>query len=89
MTPIHSFCLDRFHAPRMGRRIQELYMPFATLDLADDLVRAVDAQGYATPTPIQAQAIPVILAGRDLLAPHRLPAEWLGECTKTSRLAAR
>ena len=43
-------------------------MPFATLGLADDLVRAVAAQGYATPTPIQAQAIPVILAGRDLLA---------------------
>ena len=43
-------------------------MPFATLGLADDLVRAVAAQGYATPTAIQAQAIPVILAGRDLLA---------------------
>ncbi|CDH47497.1 MAG: DEAD/DEAH box helicase [Candidatus Competibacteraceae bacterium] len=43
-------------------------MPFAILGLADDLVRAVAAQGYTTPTPIQAQAIPVILAGRDLLA---------------------
>ncbi len=43
-------------------------MPFATLGLADDLARAVAAQGYATPTPIQSLAIPMILAGRDLLA---------------------
>jgi len=32
------------------------------------LLRAVAEQGYTTPTPIQAQAIPVVLAGRDLLA---------------------
>jgi len=31
------------------------------------LLRAVAEQGYTTPTPIQAQAIPVVLAGRDLL----------------------
>ncbi len=43
-------------------------MPFATLGLVDDLARAVAAQGYTLPTPIQAQTIPVILAGRDLLA---------------------
>lgn len=43
-------------------------MPFVTLGLVDDLARAVAAQGYTLPTPIQAQTIPVILAGRDLLA---------------------
>ncbi|HRD64786.1 MAG TPA: DEAD/DEAH box helicase [Candidatus Competibacter sp.] len=43
-------------------------MPFASLGLADNLVRAVAAQGYAAPTPIQSQAIPMILAERDLLA---------------------
>jgi ATP-dependent RNA helicase RhlE len=52
----------------MGRRIQESFMPFSALGLVDDLARAVAAQGYTLPTPIQAQAIPVILAGRDLLA---------------------
>ena len=43
-------------------------MPFASLGLVDDLARTVAARGYTTPTPIQSQAIPVILAGRDLLA---------------------
>jgi ATP-dependent RNA helicase RhlE len=40
---------------------------FATLGLAPELLRAVADQGYTTPTPIQAQAIPVVLAGKDLL----------------------
>lgn len=61
-------CLDRFRALRESRRIQEPYMPFASLGLADNLVRAVVAQGYAAPTPIQSRAIPLILAERDLLA---------------------
>jgi ATP-dependent RNA helicase RhlE len=52
----------------MGRRIQEYYMSFSTLGLTDSLVRAIADQGYSEPTPIQSQAIPVILAGRDLLA---------------------
>lgn len=43
-------------------------MPFASLGLADNLARAVAAQGYTAPTPIQSQAIPIILAGHDLLA---------------------
>jgi ATP-dependent RNA helicase RhlE len=41
---------------------------FASLGLAPSFVRAVAAEGYATPTPIQAEAIPHVLAGRDLLA---------------------
>jgi ATP-dependent RNA helicase RhlE len=40
---------------------------FADLSLLDDLKRAVGAQGYDRPTPIQAQAIPPLLEGRDLL----------------------
>jgi ATP-dependent RNA helicase RhlE len=43
-------------------------MPFATLGLRAELCRAVAARGYATPTPIQQQAVPVILAGQDVLA---------------------
>jgi len=40
---------------------------FATLGLRVELTRAVAEQGYTDPTPIQSQAIPVVLAGRDLL----------------------
>ncbi|MFI5259908.1 MAG: DEAD/DEAH box helicase [Candidatus Limnocylindrales bacterium] len=41
---------------------------FASLALAPELLRAVAAQGYTEPTPVQAQSIPIVLAGRDLLA---------------------
>ena len=40
---------------------------FATLGVAQPIVRAVQGEGYAEPTPIQRQAIPALLAGRDLL----------------------
>ena len=40
---------------------------FAALGLRDELVRAVLAHGYSTPTPIQRQAIPAVLQGGDLL----------------------
>jgi ATP-dependent RNA helicase RhlE len=40
---------------------------FAALGLREELVRAVLAHGYSTPTPIQKQAIPAVLQGGDLL----------------------
>src|SRR5437868_14195724 len=40
---------------------------FDTLSLDDKLLRAVATQGYATMTPIQAKAIPIVLAGRDVM----------------------
>jgi ATP-dependent RNA helicase RhlE len=43
-------------------------MKFTDLGLAEPLLRAVLDEGYDTPTPIQAQAIPAVLAGGDLLA---------------------
>ncbi|MEO1182013.1 MAG: DEAD/DEAH box helicase, partial [Cyanobacteria bacterium J06636_28] len=43
-------------------------MPFDTLGLSAELLRAVNEQGYTEPTPIQSQAIPVILSGRDVMA---------------------
>ena len=43
-------------------------MSFDTLGLMPELLRAVREKGYEVPTPVQAQAIPLILAGRDLLA---------------------
>lgn len=42
-------------------------MSFSSLGLAEEIVRAVTECGYTTPTPIQAQAIPAVLAGGDLL----------------------
>tara|TARA_R110000868_G_scaffold10904_5_gene52866 strand:+ start:20228 stop:21790 length:1563 start_codon:yes stop_codon:yes gene_type:complete len=42
-------------------------MSFASLGLSDALVRAVAATGYTKPTPVQAQAIPAVLEGRDLM----------------------
>jgi ATP-dependent RNA helicase RhlE len=43
-------------------------MSFTDLGLKPELVRAVADKGYATPTPIQREAIPAVLAGRDVLA---------------------
>ena len=43
-------------------------MSFATLGLMPEIVRAVTERGYNDPTPVQARAIPEILAGRDILA---------------------
>lgn len=42
-------------------------MQFEDLNLIDPLLRALRAEGYSTPTPIQEQAIPHVLEGRDLL----------------------
>ncbi len=43
-------------------------MQFTDLGLAEPILRAVREQGYTIPTPIQAQAIPAVLRGGDLLA---------------------
>ena len=40
---------------------------FSDLGLIEPIFRAVSAEGYTTPTPIQAQAIPALLQGRDVL----------------------
>ncbi|MDW0360520.1 DEAD/DEAH box helicase [Halomonas venusta] len=43
-------------------------MPFSKLGLSRPLVQAITELGYKTPTPIQEQAIPAILSGKDLIA---------------------
>jgi ATP-dependent RNA helicase RhlE len=43
-------------------------MSFESLGLLEPLLRAIKEAGYSQPTPIQAQAIPAVLAGGDLLA---------------------
>jgi ATP-dependent RNA helicase RhlE len=45
-----------------------LTQSFTSLGLSAELTRAVADQGYTHPTPVQVQAIPVILEGRDVLA---------------------
>ncbi|MEN8129734.1 MAG: DEAD/DEAH box helicase [Pseudomonadota bacterium] len=42
-------------------------MSFNTLGLSAELLRAIDEQGYSEPTPIQRQAIPAILQGKDVM----------------------
>jgi ATP-dependent RNA helicase RhlE len=43
-------------------------MSFELLGLKPELLRAVSEKGYSTPSPIQSQAIPAVLSGRDLIA---------------------
>ena len=43
-------------------------MTFGSLGLCDELLKAVAEQGYTTPSPIQLEAIPVILSQRDIMA---------------------
>ncbi len=43
-------------------------MNFSELDLGNDILRTLERLEYTTPTPIQQQAIPVVLEGRDLMA---------------------
>ncbi len=58
-------------APQILRRRSEPFlvtdMSFAALGLADPLLLALRARKFETPTPIQADSIPALLAGRDLL----------------------
>lgn len=43
-------------------------MTFSELGLCPEILDALTRQGYTTPTPIQAQAIPAVLAGQDVMA---------------------
>jgi ATP-dependent RNA helicase RhlE len=43
-------------------------LSFSVLGLQPDLLRAVARKGYTDPTPVQREAIPLVLAGRDLMA---------------------
>src|SRR5690349_5999442 len=62
-------CLDRKPHEAVGR-VPGAFMQvtsFAELGLRPEILRAVAESGYTTPTPIQAQAIPVVLAGQDVM----------------------
>jgi ATP-dependent RNA helicase RhlE len=53
--------------PPAIRKLRTISSSFAGLGLIEPIQRAVRAENYTTPTPIQAQAIPHLLNGRDLL----------------------
>lgn len=48
-------------------RLNFYYMTFEQLELIEPIRKALKQEGYTTPTPIQAEAIPVVLDGYDLL----------------------
>ena len=61
------------HVPRAAQaakplpEVPKLDTPFTALGLSDRIAYAVQQKGYENPTPIQAQAIPVVLAGKDVI----------------------
>ena len=59
-------------------------MTFASLGLIEPLQRALDELDYKTPTPVQAQAIPAVLAGRDLMAAAQTGTAALLACAVTA-----
>ena len=52
----------------MGAVAHTVTMTFEELGLNDDLLAAVEEMGYTEPTPIQLESIPLVLAGRDVVA---------------------
>ena len=45
----------------------EITTQFSDLGISSEILRAVEEMGYTTPSPIQSQAIPFVLEGRDLI----------------------
>jgi ATP-dependent RNA helicase RhlE len=43
-------------------------MSCSSLNLSDPILKAIEEKGYTTPSPIQSQAIPPVLEGRDVMA---------------------
>ena len=56
MRPVAAYMFER-----------DVLIQFSDLGLAEPLLKALRSEGYDAPTPIQAQAIPGVIAGRDLL----------------------
>ena len=59
---------ERPASPAQPAPTPETPASFDELGLTPELLRSVVAQGYNEPTPVQSQSIPIVLAGRDLLA---------------------
>src|SRR6202035_1545826 len=65
-APLRAIGSDAARLAPIRERISQVNS-FQDLPLVEPLRRALAEEGYAVPTPIQAQAIPYLLAGRDLL----------------------
>jgi ATP-dependent RNA helicase RhlE len=59
--------LNTAAAPDVEAATEPALLEFASVGLSESLQRAVAAQGYTVMTPIQAKAIPIVLAGRDVM----------------------
>jgi ATP-dependent RNA helicase RhlE len=61
---------NNLHRERARQRAASTRSPmtFDTLGLSADLLRTVAEEGYTQPTPVQEKAIPLVLAGKDVLA---------------------
>ena len=57
---------QRYRFP-LWERLRHFVTAFDQLGLSEPLLRAVHASGYETATPIQLQAIPAVLSGRDIM----------------------
>jgi len=69
MTDANEYYLTQISPDSSGGQELEIQtMTFEQLDLPQEILRAVREQGYTRPTPIQAQAIPVVLEGHDIMA---------------------
>jgi ATP-dependent RNA helicase RhlE len=62
--------INRFISKAQTEKPADVFVPryaFADLKISEALKRTIVARGFATPTPIQDQAIPFVLAGRDVI----------------------
>jgi ATP-dependent RNA helicase RhlE len=66
--PIHTYARTGPRTMREGLVRSVHFMSFDRLGLSPELLRSVANEGYTEPTPVQTQAIPLVLAGRDVLA---------------------
>ena len=64
---VHTKAIQLTNAPVRSDSAPLSTSAFAGLGLVPELLKALDAEGYTTPTPIQLKAIPSVLEGRDLL----------------------
>ena len=67
-APAHAHAHAHAHAPAKPLpEVPKMDTTFTALGLGDRVAYAVQQKGYEIPTPIQAQAIPVVLAGKDVI----------------------
>src|SRR6187401_1674777 len=65
-VPAQAVHRQRYRFP-LWERLRHFVTAFDQLGLCEPLLRAVHASGYETATPIQLQAIPAVMSGRDIM----------------------